>query len=327
MDESAPITWLIGRINELVTAGASATASTIVTTITPLVSVCFGIYVILITVNYLRGAESEPVFDFGLRLAGWAVVIGIGLNAANYSAVVIPIVTGIGGDIASAVSGGSATAGTLDQLALHYLQIIDDGFEAASSLDGFAAIGAKIVVCLKSIIIIFGLVPFLVVATLSIIVANVGSVMVAMVGPMFFAFLLFPATRQYFSAWLNSVLSFALVPIFVSVIAVMSIQLSKEMLSSGGGLLDASFKSVFLASVGNLVLLALVRMLASLASALSAGGVNIAVPGGVGALASRVQSGILGTGREARMLMGAYKGGKSLAKSLANRFNSIRKVG
>ncbi|WP_233341870.1 type IV secretion system protein, partial [Xylella fastidiosa] len=118
MDESAPITWLIGEINKIVSSGADAAASTIATTITPLVSICFGIYILLICVNYMRGAETEPVIDFGIRCAGFAVVIGLGLNAANYTSLVIPMVTGIGSDLASAISGGSANAGTLDQLAL-----------------------------------------------------------------------------------------------------------------------------------------------------------------------------------------------------------------
>ena len=56
MNPDAPITWLIGEINNIVSTGASATASAIATAVTPIAAACFGIYIILITVNYLRGA-------------------------------------------------------------------------------------------------------------------------------------------------------------------------------------------------------------------------------------------------------------------------------
>ena len=327
MDEAAPITWLIAKINAVVSSGAATAAGTIASTIAPLVSVCFGIYIILICVNYMRGSETEPVIDFGMRMAGFAIVIGLGLNASNYTTIVIPIITGLGDDLASAVSGGSVTAGTLDELALHYLTIIGDGFESAERLFFPTNITQLIIIGLKSIIIAFGLVPFLVAAALALIVASVGSLLVAMVGPLFFAFLIFPVTRQYFSAWVNTALSYALIPLFVAVVALISVGISKEMLSAGGTLSGTSFKSVFLASVGNLTLLFLVRQVSSLAASLSAGGINAAMPGSIGTLASAIRSGAAGSLREAKA---ARNFGRGAAQSLqarreaaANRTNTI----
>src|SRR6218665_527086 len=173
MDEAAPITWLVGEINKIVSSGAGSAASAIATAVTPLAAVGFGIYIILICINYMRGAETEPVIDFGVRCAGFAVIIGLGLNAANYTSTVIPIVTGVGSDFASAVSGGSASAGTLDQLALHYLKILDDGYESASS-SGFPwNAGSMLLYFMKYTCILVGLIPFLVAATIAIIIADV----------------------------------------------------------------------------------------------------------------------------------------------------------
>ncbi len=96
MNQRQITTRLIGEINKIVSSGADAAASAIATTVTPLASICFGIYILLICLNYMRGAETEPVIDFGLRCAGFAVIIGLGLNAANYTSMVIPVVTGVG---------------------------------------------------------------------------------------------------------------------------------------------------------------------------------------------------------------------------------------
>ena len=325
MDEAAPITWLIGEINKIVSSGAGATASAIATAVTPLAAVGFGIYIILICINYMRGAETEPVIDFGVRCAGFAVIIGLGLNAANYTSTVIPIVTGVGSDLASTVSGGSASAGTLDQLALHYFKILDAGYESAKT-GGFPFnAGSLLLYFIKFLCILVGLIPFLVAATLAIIIADVGSVLVAMVGPLFFAFLIFPATRQYFSAWLNTALSYALIPVFVAVIATISVGLSKTMLS------DMTLKAVFLASMGNLTLLFLLKQVSSLASSLSAGGINASMMGSIGTLASAIKASAKGSAKDIKAMAEGYRatkaGGQAVDRWAANKFNSIRKAG
>lgn len=331
MNESAPITWLITEINKIISSGAGAAASAIATAVAPLAAVCFGIYIILICINYMRGAETEPVIDFGVRCAGFAVIIGLGLNAGNYTGTIIPIVTGLGGDLASAISGGNASAGTLDQLALHYFKILDDGYESANSPVFPFNVGPLVLYTLKAVFILVGLIPFLVAATLTIIIADVGSVMVAMVGPLFFAFLIFPATRQYFSAWLNTALSYALIPVFVAVIATISVGLSKTMLSGSGSLDDVSLKAVFLASMGNLTLLYLLKQVSSLASSLSAGGINASMPGSIGTLANAIRSSARGAAKDAKAMAAGYRsakaGGKAVRSWAANKFNSIRKAG
>ena len=329
MNEAAPLTWLIGRINEIVSSGAAATATALATTITPLVSICFGIYILMITLSYMRGSESEPVLDFGLRCLGFAVVIGLGLNADNYGAVVIPIVTGLGGDLASAASNGTATANTLDQLALHYFKIITDGYAAIEGARFPANITSNFIMALKVTIVLLGLVPFLVACALAIVIANVGSLIVAMVGPLFFACLLFPATRQYFSAWVNTAFSYALIPLMVAVIAMIAANISKEILSSGSDLNQASLKSIFLAAMGNLTLLFVLQTVSALASSLSAGGINAAMAGGVGAAASTIRNSARGTVREAKSLGKTAAAGYGAARAIAGllRPNSIRKAG
>jgi len=120
------------------------------------------------------------------------------------------MVTGIGGDLANAITNGSANAGSLDTLALHYLKILSKGWEHAASVSSWHAIGAWAMYGAKAILIFLGLVPFLVGAIIALVLADVGAQITALLGPIYFAFLLFPPTRQYFSAWLNCVFSFTL---------------------------------------------------------------------------------------------------------------------
>lgn len=299
MDEKAPITWVMSQLEELVSSGLNHTASVISSSITPLVSIGFGIYIFLISLNYLRGAETEPIIDFWMRIASFAIIVGLGMNAENYISTVIPMVTGIGSDIASMISGGNDTAGTLDQLALYYLNILDQSIDQVHALGFPSNIEAWVLYGMKASCILLGLIPFLVAAAITLIGVNVGSILVAGVGPIFFGFLLFPATRQYFSAWLNTALSHALMPILIAIVTTFSVELSKKMLINDGGTLYAtSLKTVYLASIGNLILVSVLWKVSSIATSLSAGGVNVAVRGSIGTLARTIRQVGAGSYRE-----------------------------
>ena len=63
--------------------------------------------------RYSKDSEKyrEPVIDFGARCAGFAVILGLGLNVGNYANMVIPILIGLreDEDLALAVSSGTVT--------------------------------------------------------------------------------------------------------------------------------------------------------------------------------------------------------------------------
>jgi type IV secretion system protein VirB6 len=313
MNEAAPITWLIDEINAIVAAGASAAATTLAGAIMPLVAACFAIYMMMILLNYMRGAEDNFVGDFMYRVIGFAVVLGLGVNAGNYVAYVMPIVTGLGGDLGAAISGGSASANSLDTLVIKYMDIVNEGFDSISLMQKISNPMIYVDLLLKALIIILTLTPFLVAATLMLIVANVGSVIIAMVGPIYMACLIFPATRSYFSAWLNTAFSYALVPLIVAVISLISVGISDKMLTGGTNISDISFKLVLFCGVGNLILLLLVKQVSALASSLSAGGINMGGGGGVGSAASAIRTSIRGSGQDIKGAASAVKAINKLA--------------
>lgn len=309
MDKTQPITWLIEKINTVFLSQAESVSSAISTSIMPLITACFGIYMILILFNYMRGAEDNFVGDFMYRVMGFAVVMGIGFSAGSYASTVLPIVTGLGNDLASAASGGTVTSGALDKLVIFYWSMIGDAMAAVGDY-GLTQMGTTVMVLVQVAIVIIGLIPFLVIATVTIITANIGSGLVAMVGPIFFGCLLFPATRQYFSAWVNTAFSYALVPLLVAVLSMVSVGISIEFMGDAP-LTDGSSFNVFFAAVGNLILAALMKNVGSLASSLSAGGINMGSAGGLGSATSSVMSTMRGTNRNikaAKELAGHLRG-------------------
>jgi type IV secretion system protein VirB6 len=103
------------------------------------------------------------------------------------------------------------------------------------------------------------------------------------------------------------------------------------MIPSGTSFDTVSFKTVFLAAIGNLILLFFVKQVAALASSLSAGGINATLPGSIGTLASGIRNSAKGSAKELKALgaggKAAWSAGGRAKQAIANRFNSIRKAG
>jgi type IV secretion system protein VirB6 len=274
VENNAPVAAVLKMIDDHLLTGVSTAAHAISDVITPIAAACFGIYMILIVVHYMRGASAEPVWDFLLRMAGFSIVIGLGLNAGNYVDYVVPMVMGLGNDLAAAVSGGDPNANVtaLDTMIQNYARII---FVDIDQLEmGFANYENFIVFSIKTLIIIIAILPFAVFAAALLVIAKAGAALITAVGPLFFACLIFPATRQYFSAWMNAALSYALLPVFIAIIAMMTINLSQTLFSTQDGVPYMTFMDVFMAAIVNLLLIYLLKTCQSLAFSLGAGGIN-----------------------------------------------------
>lgn len=84
----APIQWIIDTITTLVGSSATSSAKILADTISPIVSICFGIHILLMAIGYARGSIAEPVWDFMIRMFTFALVLGFAFNAA---ATVLPV--------------------------------------------------------------------------------------------------------------------------------------------------------------------------------------------------------------------------------------------
>ena len=83
--------------------------------------------------------------------------------------------TGLGESLTNGISGGTVSEDILDKLALKYIKIMKRGFTSASAMTN------NIAMFLKAAVVLFGLVPFLVIAALAIVIAKIGSLLFAMV--------------------------------------------------------------------------------------------------------------------------------------------------
>lgn len=331
LNPEAPISSLISYINSMSATALNGVAGTMISTIAPFGGVVFGIYIIFMMWGYMRGTESDPVQDFLLKFFSWAVVIGYGLNAATYTSEILPIVTGLGESFLK-MFGSGANATAMDSLAISVISLINDGFMAIRDKNyGISDIGTLIGeygrLIFYAIVLLFGIVPFLVLATVTVIIANIGSQIIGAVGPLFFLALLFPATRQYFSSWLNSVLSYSFIPLFVAIISMLAIGVTNGILSilPGQSLLDANIFMVFFAAFANMVFMFLIQQVSSIASSLSSGGINAGMAhGGLGGIAGAIKSSVSGSSREVSGISRANHSRLDSRHARQNRNNSIK---
>ena len=52
--------------------------------IAPFFQTCFGIYMLLVILDYYNRGLDEKVIDLGKRIVGWLVIIAFAFNASQY---------------------------------------------------------------------------------------------------------------------------------------------------------------------------------------------------------------------------------------------------
>lgn len=331
LNPEAPISSLISYINNMSATALNGVAGTMISTIAPFGAVVFGIYMIVLMMSYLRGAESDPVMDFLMKFISWAAVFTYGFNAATYTSEILPIVTGLGESFLK-MFGSGANATAMDSLAISVISLVNDGFMAIRDRNyGLSDIGTLIydycTLTFYAIVLLTGIIPFLVLATVTVIIANIGSQIIGAVGPLFFLALFFPATRQYFSSWLNSVLSYSFIPLFVAIISMLAVGVTNGILSiqPGQSLLNVSVFTVFFAAFANWVFMFLIQQVSSIASSLSSGGINAGMAhAGIGGIAGAIKSSVSGSSREVSGIRNANHSRLDRRHARQNRNNSIK---
>lgn len=182
-----------------------------IATITPVVIVLLTASFILYSFAIMSGKVDMPFQDFMLRCVKIAFIVGAGLSVGLYQ-----------GDIADAIRS------TPDQLATALMSnptsidagtgaIIDDamgkGFDQAGEAFEKAGFFSEngITYALLGVIIILATAVFGAIGAAFLIVAKLALAMLAGLGPIFIACLLFPATLRFFESWVGQIVNYALI--------------------------------------------------------------------------------------------------------------------
>ena len=201
---------MISQFDQNILNTINTGSTRLISLISPLMAVCFSIYVMLILWTYWQGRNDEPINDFLMRMASWALVLTCGMNIQFYSDYVVPFINGLGEQISGALTGGTNTVSGLDNLLSAYINAAQTIYSQASGFQTIAAIA------IIGLLVILGS-PFMAIAAAYILLAKFALGLLLALGPLFISLALFPPTRRFFENWAGQCMNYVfLVSLFAA---------------------------------------------------------------------------------------------------------------
>lgn len=184
--------------------------------ISPLFQACFGIYILLLSLNYYNKGLDESVTDLGKKIIGWLIVIAFVFNAGQYGKLADIMYT-----LPDRLSGlfglQEYTASAIDTNWGNLMSTISTILEYAASLD-FTQVSDKLTLYAGVGIVIVSGGVFFVVTLAYYVIAKLSLAMVIIIGPIFLGSMLFPATRQWGMNWIGQIFNYSITITFFTIL-------------------------------------------------------------------------------------------------------------
>jgi type IV secretion system protein VirB6 len=213
-------TPLFTELDRITTVFTRDVSSRVIAAITPVLSTGLTVWFIAWGILVMRGAVEQPVREFLGKVIRTALIVSVALGAGLYQSSIAEVIRTVPDDLAAAVAGGEATLGvTLDpgeagggQAALidlaagQGLAKAEDAFEKGGLMtqQGIAFYTFGVLILLATVIMVG-------VGGALILVAKVMLALLAALGPLFIASLLFDATKRFFERWIAMLATYGLI--------------------------------------------------------------------------------------------------------------------
>lgn len=241
----------------------------IMTVFSPIIGASFVVYLAFVFLSYFDNPAEQIITDLFKRVFAWTIIIAFSFNIAQYNQYIVPVVTHFG-EFLSAKFAGVAQEQVSDGFDVMLEQMLDaigKKYEEVDTLDvgGYFMLGLQVIFMLPMFVI------FAVLAGAYLIIGKVISAILAIIGPVFIALFLFPATRQYAFNWIGQVVTYNILIFLTNVLVGVFIQ---YMQSAIGDNLAITFYSAFIISIGSGLFFVVLLKIPELASSLG-GGMNM----------------------------------------------------
>lgn len=210
------------KIDTTLVSVLGSKASAIVSLISPLVSVAFATYVMLVFMSYWRdnqGWDSSAI-DMIKRIAAWGVIISASMNIGWYMGNVVPFVNAFPVELSNAVTGvDGSNVNSIDSIISYYITVVQETWNKASGIK------ASVVAAFNIALLLITGIPVVIVMAAYLLLVKIMIAILIVIGPLFLAMALFPITRQYATLWIGQVVNFGLLAFFMNVTAVLMINI------------------------------------------------------------------------------------------------------
>lgn len=284
-------------------------ASTLIGLLSPIVAICFAIYVMLVLMSYQKdnSSWSGSAIDMIKRIAAWGVIISFSMNVGFYMGTVVPMINGIPIELSNVLTNESSSGNVnnVDSIISYYITVIQEMWAKASGIQASIAAAFNIF-----LLIVLGI-PVVVMMAAYLLLAKLFLAILVAIGPLFLCLALFPVTRQYATLWIGQVVNFMLLGVLMNVTAVVMINI---LLGLQVDPLTASLVDILAYGVIALLFFIVILRIPDLSSALSGG---VAANGFGSAVQSANQATQLGKAIAKGMASGKGGGGQNTIKSEA----------
>ncbi len=223
---------LFTELDNVTTVFARDVSSRVIVAITPVLTVGLTIWFITWGILVMRGTVQQPVLEFLGKVIRTTLIVSVALGAGLYQSTVADLVRAVPDDLAAVVMGGEgpvlyglsgqavmlgpaaydgAQAALLDRAAGQGLAKAEDAFEKGGVMtqQGIAFYTFGVLMLLATVLMV-GL------GGAFILVAKVVLGLLAALGPLFIAALLFDSTKRFFDRWVGMVATQGLIVVLVS---------------------------------------------------------------------------------------------------------------
>jgi len=258
-------TPLFAELDRVSTAFARDVSSRLIVAITPVLAAGLTVWFIVWGILVMRGSVEQPVREFLGKVIRTALILSVALGAGLYQRDVAELIRTVPDDLAAAVAGGegdvgfaadplatgSVQAALIDRAAGQGLSKVEDAFEKGGLMtqQGIAFYTFGVLLLLATVIMVG-------VGGALILVAKVMLALLAGLGPLFIAALLFDATRRFFDRWVAMLATYGLVVVLFA--AVFTFLLAIFANYMGGVALDGNMNVAY--GIGGALVLTIVSV-------------------------------------------------------------------
>ncbi|MGU7639638.1 type IV secretion system protein [Escherichia coli] len=318
------VSEFLEKVTTIVESTAATNAAKVAQAISPTFFAAIALYVIYLIYEITYAQRDVLMSEVTKNIGAFALVGAFTYSAPYYSQFVIPFVMHAGSDLSAAVTGGSGTATSVDNL-WNMLSVTLNDFKnnELDTLEWYSFTDQLYIYLIWGVgyvgglLLIYYTTVFLTLSTFM-----VGILLSA--GILFICFSLFASTRNMFSAWVGSCLNYILLNLFYSISFSFVISFVEQTVPSSGNITLTTVVYFFMVTV---ISIFLVEQVGTLCSTLTGGvGIN-GLTSAANGFGGKVASGFMRAsglrafagGFSKQMSMPFYQAGRGAAKSLQGR--------
>ncbi|EHX6492805.1 type IV secretion system protein [Salmonella enterica] len=318
------VSEFLEKVTTIVESTAATNAAKVAQAISPTFFAAIALYVIYLIYEITYAQRDVLMSEVTKNIGAFALVGAFTYSAPYYSQFVIPFVMHAGSDLSAAVTGGSGTATSVDNL-WNMLSVTLNDFKnnELDTLEWYSFTDQLYIYLIWGVgyvgglLLIYYTTVFLTLSTFM-----VGILLSA--GILFICFSLFASTRNMFTAWVGSCLNYILLNLFYSISFSFVISFVEKTVPSSGNITLTTVIYFFMVIV---ISVFLVEQVGTLCSTLTGGvGIN-GLTSAANGFGGKVASGFMRAsglrafagGFSKQMSMPFYQAGRGAAKSLQGR--------